>query len=641
MAFVLLIAIPMFLNIASAKGPTKTLHKASSSTMTVIQYAAEDTSSVTQYAAALYNAATNALIDSLSSGAANTVQFTNLATVDVEKSGTTVPRGFSLEQNYPNPFNPSTIIRFGIANPDNVSLTVYDILGRKIATLVDQRLASGNYQVTWNPDVASGVYFYRLLSGAYSETRKMIALDGSGHPAGASQVAALGVVTGNAVTALPPALRKTQSGSGYVLRLYNLSGITNPEVASRSISIPRLSGDTTINVYSLRAGAHVYPDSIKQIIRGFGAANIVGWRPDMTSGQIQTAFGTGPGQIGFSIMRLRVPPDSTQFSINVPSAQAATAMGATLIATPWTPPVWMKSNNNAVAGTLNTSSYAAYAAHLKAFADTMANNGAPLYAISVQNEPDANVTYESCSWNGTQFLNFMKNNASAVGIPVFMPESQSFTRTYSDATLNDSVATANTAFIGGHIYGATPSSYSLALSKGKETWMTEYLINGTVNGTNRDTTWAGAVLTAKSINDCMNANMSAYVWWYIVRYYGPIDDGTLGGVAGTVTKKGYVFSQYARFVRPGYHRINTDANPQSNIFVTAYTNGSHVVIIALNMGSSSAHQTFVIPHGPTTTYSSYVTSSSKNCLEGDAFTVSSLSFTATLDASSVTTFVSD
>jgi O-glycosyl hydrolase len=66
--------------------------------------------------------------------------------------------------------------------------------------------------------------------------------------------------------------------------------------------------------------AVIYLDSLRQVIRGFGGANIVGWNPglnygDMTPGQIQTAFGNGPGKLGFTIMRLRIPPDSTQFKI--------------------------------------------------------------------------------------------------------------------------------------------------------------------------------------------------------------------------------------------------------------------------------------------------------------------------------------
>ncbi len=144
-----------------------------------------------------------------------------------------------------------------------------------------------------------------------------------------------------------------------------------------------------------------------------------------------------------------------------------------------------------------------------------------------------------------------------------MPEAEGFNHQLSDSTLNDSLAAAHTAFIGGHIYGATPSTYPLAFSKGKEQWMTEYLINSgsSTNLTSVDTGWTGAIQTAKSINDCMNANMSAYVWWYIVRSYGPIDDGADGGVTGSVTKKGYVMSQYAKFVRPGFNRVYATLSP--------------------------------------------------------------------------------
>lgn len=373
--------------------------------------------------------------------------------------------------------------------------------------------------------------------------------------------------------------------------------------------------------------AAIYLDSTRQIIRGFGAANIVGWRPDMTPAEIQTAFGTGPGQLGFTIMRLRIPPDSTQFGINIPSAKSAYSMGVTIIATPWTPPAWMKSNNSLVGGVLDANAYAAYAAHLKAFADTMSANGVSVYAISVQNEPDANVSYESCYLNAAQFLNFMKNNAPSVGVPVFMPESMNFNHLLSDPALNDPSAAANIAFIGGHIYGTSPSPYPLAAAMGKEVWMTEYL--------DLDTTWAADLATAQSINDCMNAQMSAYVWWYIVRYYGPINE------SGVVTKRGYAMSQFARFVRPGFHRVAASANPQKDIYVTAYKNGSKVVIVALNMGSSSVDQTFDMPNSAIASFTSYVTSISKNCSQESGVSVSGGTFTATLDPSSVTTFVSN
>jgi glucuronoarabinoxylan endo-1,4-beta-xylanase len=366
----------------------------------------------------------------------------------------------------------------------------------------------------------------------------------------------------------------------------------------------------------------------QQVISGFGGVNMPGWIADMTADQVNKAFGTGPGQIGLSILRIRVPYDSNKFNLEVPTAQKANALGITRIfASPWTPPAWMKSNNNIIAGTLPDSSHAAYAAHLKSFAEYMSANGVSLYAISVQNEPDATVNYESCSWNATQMLNFVKNNAPAIGIPIIVPESQDFSHSLSDPILNDATAAANVTIIGGHIYGGTIPSYPLAVSKGKEVWMTEHL--------NTDTLLGSVLGTAREINDCMNAGMNAYVWWYIRRFYGPIDDNS------NVTKRGYVISQYAKFVRPGFYRVSVTANPQLYVYVTAYKNGSNVVIVALNSGPNSIDQAFVFSNGSATSFTPYVTSSSKNCGQGSVATVSGGRFTGTLEPYSVTTFVSN
>lgn len=85
------------------------------------------------------------------------------------------PQRFELAQNYPNPFNPTTTIRFAIPQSEDVRLEVYDVLGRKVATLVSERLAAGSYMTQFNASaLSSGVYFYRLRAGAFSESRKMM-----------------------------------------------------------------------------------------------------------------------------------------------------------------------------------------------------------------------------------------------------------------------------------------------------------------------------------------------------------------------------------------------------------------------------------------------------------------------------------
>jgi L-ascorbate metabolism protein UlaG (beta-lactamase superfamily) len=84
------------------------------------------------------------------------------------------PTQFSLNQNYPNPFNPETTFRFSIPFKDYVSLIVYDLLGHRVATIVSENLPAGTHTRHWNPQgISSGIYFYRLSSGIYSETKKV------------------------------------------------------------------------------------------------------------------------------------------------------------------------------------------------------------------------------------------------------------------------------------------------------------------------------------------------------------------------------------------------------------------------------------------------------------------------------------
>lgn len=88
-----------------------------------------------------------------------------------------LPSQFSLEQNYPNPFNPTTTIGFSMPNSGKVRLTIYNILGEKVSTLVNDYLPSGEYKYEWQAaSQPSGIYYYNLTSGSHSETKQMILL---------------------------------------------------------------------------------------------------------------------------------------------------------------------------------------------------------------------------------------------------------------------------------------------------------------------------------------------------------------------------------------------------------------------------------------------------------------------------------
>jgi hypothetical protein len=105
------------------------------------------------------------------------------SSVGILNIGAEVPDKYSLSQNYPNPFNPETKIRFDVPSGfpittlgnDKVVLKVYDIIGREVRTLVNERLIPGKYEVTFDGSAfVSGVYFYKLSTQRFNETKKMI-----------------------------------------------------------------------------------------------------------------------------------------------------------------------------------------------------------------------------------------------------------------------------------------------------------------------------------------------------------------------------------------------------------------------------------------------------------------------------------
>jgi hypothetical protein len=99
------------------------------------------------------------------------------APMSVERIEGSIPKEFSLDQNYPNPFNPSTTISFSIPAVSQVRLVVYDILGREVKTLLDEKKEAGSYRVTFNAqNFASGIYFCRIEAGAEFKVRKMMLL---------------------------------------------------------------------------------------------------------------------------------------------------------------------------------------------------------------------------------------------------------------------------------------------------------------------------------------------------------------------------------------------------------------------------------------------------------------------------------
>src|ERR1700722_10876811 len=378
-----------------------------------------------------------------------------------------------------------------------------------------------------------------------------------------------------------------------------------------------------------------------QTIRGFGGATA--WMPALSSTQANTLFGTGNNQLGLSLLRVRIDPSSTtggesNWGTELTNAQEATALGANVIATPWTPPAVWKSSNSTVEGSLNTSEYANYASYLESFVTFMKNGGVNLYGISMQNEPDANVTYESCVWTGAQMDTWVANNSSVLTTKLMMPESESFTTSYSDPALDDTNAVGHIGIIAGHIYGVSPSYYTNAENKGKEVWMTEHYLSPSGS----QPAIGDAIAAAEEIHNSMTtAQYNAYVWWWVadwnpgsgVTNYGLIDTNS------NPTYYGYALAQFSKFVRPGYVRASATANPNSNIFVSAYKGSTNSVIVAVNASGSSVNQPFSIQNATVSAVTPYQTTSGEQVAQLSNAAVSNDAFTYTLPAESITTFV--
>jgi hypothetical protein len=101
---------------------------------------------------------------------------THVAT-SIARDGDTFVRTYELRQNYPNPFNPVTTIEYSIATPGRVQVEIFNLLGQRVKTLVDQNQTAGSHKVKFDgADLSSGVYFYSIKSGDFFKTKKMILL---------------------------------------------------------------------------------------------------------------------------------------------------------------------------------------------------------------------------------------------------------------------------------------------------------------------------------------------------------------------------------------------------------------------------------------------------------------------------------
>jgi glucuronoarabinoxylan endo-1,4-beta-xylanase len=322
--------------------------------------------------------------------------------------------------------------------------------------------------------------------------------------------------------------------------------------------------------------------SIKyQNVTGFGGMNNVWAAGFLSLDEVQKMY--SQDGLGYNMMRIMIWPNKNDWGRDVATTLKAQSLGARILASPWTPPSEMKSSNSNLHGHLLPEKYPDYVKHLNDFIAFMKDKGITIEAVSIQNEPDWSPEYDGCEWSPEQILDFVKNHAAAINAKVLAAEAVNFKKMYTDPVLNDPIAVNNLDVVGGHLYGGGLVDYPLARAKGKEIWMTEHLLNDVNDGMG----WDQALVLAKELNDCMEANFNAYFWWYLKRSYSMLGDGDKGTVMGETMKRGYVLSHYAKYAT-GRTRINVGKiSGNSNFHVTAYEGTEDITLVVQNLGENS------------------------------------------------------
>lgn len=399
-----------------------------------------------------------------------------------------------------------------------------------------------------------------------------------------------------------------------------------------------------------------------QVIRGFGGMVHNQWQGGggLSEADAKIAFGTGDGTIGLNTLRIPVYANSNDFNKEVQAAKYAKKYAGDdfiLYATPWTSP-YAGANQH-----MASSNYQKYVDHLNNFNDYMKNQGVPLYAISISNEPDW--CGEWACWSADEIYNFTKGYADKMrknGAKVISTESFRYDKNLYNKVLNDANALKNWDILGAHFYASDRRTgdnffqYSLADQKKVERWMTEHYtesqgsgnywrtITNTgdqANANKRDT--VNAMDVAYEIHRAMVVgNFNQYTWWYIRRCYGLIMEKDFGNKLqipsneiGKISKRGYVMSQFARFVRPGAVRVGATANPEKEVFASAYKSkdGDSVIVVLVNRDyKNSKTVTVNVKGADVETFHVYTTSEAKNAKYEGEVEVKNGSVTITMDA---------
>ncbi|WP_430781653.1 cellulose binding domain-containing protein [Actinoplanes sp. G11-F43] len=461
--------------------------------------------------------------------------------------------------------------------------------------------------------------------------------------------------SGSAVTAVNAAYNGPVATNATVSFGFNgtSNGSTNPAPTTFAVNGLACTGGTAP---PSAADITVNPATRYQTVDGFGAAVSI-WGSAWSTAETQTLVGLGANQFGLSIVRTGISPVSGEWGTQVNALKTAKSYGSgvKILASPWTAPAEWKTNNSRInGGKLKTDNYDEYAGHLNNYVQYMRGQGVDIDVTSVQNEPDWHPDYDSMDWSGTELRNWVRDQGAKVqNTKLMVAEAVNLNYGYTDPALNDSTARDRIGYIGGHLYGTEAAGrlgpYQLAAQYNKPVWMTEWNLHAADgNGSNiwgnpaNQTVWNETLDDImRTVHRSMEANWSAYIWWYGKRYYSFIGDGeaAYGTTAGAPLKRGYAFSQYSKYVRPGYQRVAlTRSSKASPLEVTAFQGDGKIALVLLNRSASAVNSAVLQAPQTITRAEHHVTSQTVNAA-AQPTSVNGAQVTVDVPARSISTVV--
>lgn len=396
---------------------------------------------------------------------------------------------------------------------------------------------------------------------------------------------------------------------------------------------------------------------IHQTIDGFGASS-ADFSVSLTPQQADFFFTTGG--IGLSILRTQIIPNLATCNAEfrkggcsnsngqilngeLGTAKLAATRGALVFSTPWSPPGAYKTNGSfRNGGSLLPVHYSDWARDIASYVTFMAKNGVPLYAVSVQNEPDLATDYGSCKYTGQEIHDFVPylhaalQSADAPTTKIMIAEQATWTFDLTSNAMADPKVAPEVGIIAAHGYQGKIQPYHTG---SVPLWQTE----DSSQSPTYDGSMSDGLGWALKISDYLAvANVNAWVWWFLTdmpQQGEGTDNAALTDIHGNFPKRAYVTGQWSKFVRPGWSRIGVSYY-FGPLRITAFNDRGNrsFAIIVVNPGRKAVSQTFSLNGFSANSVTPWITSSRLSLKAQTPVAINETTFTYKLEPSSVTTF---